>query len=140
MSYWTYTDGPDGAQIQSWDSIEDFEEWSDEYGNHLLSTTLYTEDEDGHIIALHEDDGYETEYYAFGYDEVSGGFDGSIETIDIPIDDAESYEDAMQLAQEYFDEEQGGDFDEAYESEYEDYESDFMDEPDDIDEDDDLLF
>lgn len=136
MSYWTYTDGPDGAQIQSWDSIEDFEEWSDEYGNHLLSTTLYTEDEDGHTIALHEGDGYETEYYAFGYDEVSGGFDGSIETIDIPIDDAESYEDAMQQAEEYFAEEQGGDFNDAYASEYEDYEPDFMDASDDMDEDD----
>ena len=32
MSYWTYVDGADGAQIQSWDSIEDFEEWSDAYG------------------------------------------------------------------------------------------------------------
>ena len=131
MSYWTYTDGPDGAQIQSWDSIEDFEEWSDEYGNHLLSTTLYTEDEDGHTIALHEDDGYETEYYAFGYDEVSGGFDGSIESIDIPIEDADSYEDAMQQAKEYFAEEQGGDFNDAYE----DYESDFMDAPDDAEDD-----
>ena len=135
MSYWTYVDGADGAQIQSWDSIEDFQEWSDEYGNHLLSTTLYTEDEDGRTIALHEDDGYETEYYAFGYDEVSGGFDGSIETIDIPIDDAESYEDAMQQAKEYFDDEQGGDFNDAYE----DYESDFMDAPDDA-EDDELPF
>ena len=138
MSYWTYTDGPDGAQIQSWDSIEDFEEWSDEYGDHLLSTTLYTEDEDGRTIALHEDDGYETEYYAFSYDDIAN-FDGSIETIDIPIDDAESYEDAMQLAQEYFDEEQGGDFDEAYGSDYEDYIQEFMDSPDDA-EDDELPF
>ena len=138
MSYWTYTDGPDGAQIQSWDSIEDFEEWSDEYGNHLLSTTLYTEDEDGHTIALHEDDGYETEYYAFSYDDIAN-FDGSIETIDIPIDDADSYEDAIQLAQEYFVDEQGGDFGEYY-GDPSDYESDFMDAPDDMDEDNEIPF
>ena len=137
MSYWTYTDGPDGAQIQSWDSIEDFEEWSDEYGSHLLSTTLYTEDEDGHTIALHEDDGYETEYYAFSYDDIAN-FDSSIGTIDIPIDDAESYEDAIQLAREYFVDEQGGDFDEYY-GDPSDYEPDFMDAPDDA-EDDELPF
>ena len=138
MSYWTYTDGPDGAQIQSWDSIEDFEEWSDEYGNHLLSTTLYTEDEDGHTIALHEDDGYETEYYAFSYDDIAN-FDGSLETIDIPIDDADSYEDAIQLAQEYFVDEQGGDFDEYY-GDPSDYEPDFMDAPDEVGEDDEIPF
>ena len=56
------------------------------------------------------------------------------ETIDIPIDDAESYEDAIQLAREYFVDEQGGDFDEYY-VDPSDYESDFMDAPDDAEDD-----
>lgn len=76
----SYIDDP-YYRYRNFDSKEEFLEWKEEYGGYIdeEDSNLYYRDEDGELIELHEDDGYQQEFISDRWDEMQSEYEDSMQ-------------------------------------------------------------